>query len=115
MNCVKNKYKTDLFCIMFCLPYCRFACNAKCKEEQNVKVHEVNGKLCLQACENINPGTELLFWLEDSGIPSEMDTCDTKAVAQGIDSKSGDEKATENKAEEEEVSSSGKMIICLFD
>ncbi|KAJ8402922.1 hypothetical protein AAFF_G00362360 [Aldrovandia affinis] len=49
----------------------KFACFAKNKEEQNVSVHEVNGRLYLRACEDINPGTELLLWLEDQQRPAE--------------------------------------------
>ncbi|KAL1007040.1 hypothetical protein UPYG_G00081120 [Umbra pygmaea] len=40
----------------------RFACNARRKEEENVTVHEVDGRLCLKACKDIKPGTELLLW-----------------------------------------------------
>ncbi|XP_061078272.1 zinc finger protein 408 [Conger conger] len=47
----------------------RFACFAKSKEDQNVSVHEVDGRLCLTACEDINPGTELLLWMEDRQCP----------------------------------------------
>ncbi|KAJ8248913.1 hypothetical protein GJAV_G00229130 [Gymnothorax javanicus] len=47
----------------------RFACFAKSKEEQNVSVYEVGGRLCLRACEYINPGTELLLWMEDQQCP----------------------------------------------
>lgn len=106
---------------MFCLRDCRFACNAKCKEEQNVKVHEVSGKLYLQACENINPGTELLFWLRDSKSSNELDTCEQKAAAmpakpclKRTDPKSGEENPSKDITGEQHVSSSGKNIICFY-
>ncbi|XP_035250758.1 zinc finger protein 408 isoform X1 [Anguilla anguilla] len=47
----------------------RFACFAKSKAEQNVSVQEVDGRLCLRACEDIDPGTELLLWMEDQQGP----------------------------------------------
>ncbi|KAG7473630.1 hypothetical protein MATL_G00097980 [Megalops atlanticus] len=55
----------------------RFACIARSKEKQNVSVHEVGGRLCLRACEDISPGTELLLWLEDQQCSTELLKQDT--------------------------------------
>ncbi|XP_028812863.1 zinc finger protein 408 isoform X2 [Denticeps clupeoides] len=49
----------------------RFACNAKSEEEQNVRLHEVGGKLWLQVSEDITPGTELLLWVENQTMTQE--------------------------------------------
>ncbi|KAL2088770.1 hypothetical protein ACEWY4_015669 [Coilia grayii] len=86
------------------LYWLRFACNAQHKEEQNVKVHEVSGKLCLQVCENISPGTELLFWLKDNEDPDESDSSVDRPVVRPEEScqeavhfKFGDDRLSQSK------------------
>ncbi|XP_048119059.1 zinc finger protein 408 [Alosa alosa] len=96
------------------LYWLRFACNAKHKEEQNVKVYEVDGKLCLQACENINPGTELLFWLKDNDISLDKERSAAmpgKPCQEGIYPKSGDDKPLENIIGEQEVLSPDHEVL----
>ncbi|XP_030649643.1 zinc finger protein 408 [Chanos chanos] len=60
------------------LYWVRFACNARSAQERNVSVCEVDGKLCLQACQDISPGTELLTWSEDKARCAESAEPDEK-------------------------------------
>ena len=84
-----------------------------------MKVHEVNGKLCLQACENISPGTELLFWLKDNEISNDLDAREEKLVVlpgkpcqEGIYPKPGDDEPSGDNIKEQE--SSGMMEHICF-
>uniref|UniRef100_A0A8C2KZS8 Zinc finger protein 408 n=1 Tax=Cyprinus carpio TaxID=7962 RepID=A0A8C2KZS8_CYPCA len=57
----------------------RFACSAQNEEESNVSVLEVDGKLGLKVCRDIQPGTELLLWKDQQKAPLEKEVLEVKA------------------------------------
>ncbi|XP_016411064.1 zinc finger protein 408-like isoform X1 [Sinocyclocheilus rhinocerous] len=57
----------------------RFACSAQNEEESNVSVLEVDEKLGLKVCRDIQPGTELLLWKDQQKSPLEKEVLQVKA------------------------------------
>lgn len=94
---------------------CRFACNARRKDEQNVTVHEVDGSLCLRACKDINPGTELLLWsfladpLEHDGSQGGSLTTPGKPRKQVTPRKSREERSPGVNSMEQELKLTGSL------
>ncbi|KAK7170323.1 hypothetical protein R3I94_000522 [Phoxinus phoxinus] len=60
-NTCQNVFKREISEEMY---WMRFACSTRSEEESNVSVLEVDGRLGLRVCRDIQPGTELLL-LED--------------------------------------------------
>ncbi|XP_026123456.1 zinc finger protein 408 [Carassius auratus] len=72
-NVLKNEISDDIY-------WMRFACNAPSEEESNVSVLEVDGKLGLRVCRDIQPGTELLLWKkQEQEAPLEKEAMQLKA------------------------------------
>lgn len=57
----------------------RFACSTQSEEESNVNVLEVDGRLGLRVCRDIQPGTELLLLEDQQEVSFEEELLQVKA------------------------------------
>ncbi|XP_050971119.1 zinc finger protein 408 isoform X1 [Labeo rohita] len=72
----QNAFKSEISDEMY---WMRFACSAQNEEESNVSLLEVDGKLGLRVCRDIQPGTELLLWKDQQEAPVEKEAVQIEA------------------------------------
>ncbi|XP_056605833.1 zinc finger protein 408 isoform X1 [Triplophysa dalaica] len=77
-NACQNALKGQLFDEMY---WIRFACSTHNKENKNISMLEVDGRLCLQVSQDIKPGTELLLWGDQQEPPLEPLESEDKIAA----------------------------------
>lgn len=73
----------------------RFACSTQSEEESNVSVLEVDGRLGLRVCRDIQPGTELLLWEDQQEASFEEEVLQVKVCENSSRTNRDQDKAPE--------------------
>ncbi|XP_051756202.1 zinc finger protein 408 isoform X2 [Ctenopharyngodon idella] len=91
-NTCQNVFECEISEEMY---WTRFACSTQSEEESNVSVLEVDGRLGLRVCQDIQPGTELLLWKDQQEAPFEEEVLQVKACENSSRTNRDQDKALE--------------------